>query len=160
MDQYRKRMRHPGFNYRSDGFYFVTSCIQDRLPLFGALTSSGMQLNEWGKIANQQWLWLEKQYPYVSLVSFVIMPDHTHALIHIQYDKDPASEIKKHSILELIGAYKTTSSKLIHLAGCKAFKWQRSHYLTVVFKQEQIDNIIRYIKDNPAKGYASRKNYR
>lgn len=108
-------------------------------------------------IAHQQWLWLEKQYPYVTLVAFVIMPDHSHALINILHDKNPESTGKKHSILELIGAYKTTSSKLIHLAGCSIFKWQRSYYRTLIYKQEQIDNIIKYINNNPAKWYASKK---
>lgn len=108
-------------------------------------------------IAHQQWLWLEKQYPYVTLVAFVIMPDHTHALINILHDKNPESTVKKHSILELISAYKTTSSKLIHLAGCSIFKWQRSYYRTLKYKQEQIDNIIKYINNNPAKWYASKK---
>jgi|GEM_PF-4151105 len=54
-----------------------------------------MQLNANGQIAHQQWLWLEKQYPYVTVVAFVIMPDHTRALIHIPYDKTllPPSKI-------------------------------------------------------------------
>ena len=42
-----------------------------------------MILNEWGKIAESQWLWLAKQYPYVVLHEFIIMPNHIHGILEI-----------------------------------------------------------------------------
>lgn len=66
--------------------------------------------------------------------------------------QNPSPTIKNHFVSQLIGAYKTPSSKWIHLAGCALFKWQRSHYFKVIFKQEQIDNITRYINKTQLNG--------
>lgn len=40
-------------------------------------------LNEYGKIAEKQWHWLGKQYPYIKLHEFVVMPNHIHGIIEI-----------------------------------------------------------------------------
>jgi REP element-mobilizing transposase RayT len=45
-----------------------------------------MQLSCNGYIAIEQWYWLGRQYPYIDLIAFVIMPDHIHGIIHINAD--------------------------------------------------------------------------
>lgn len=42
-----------------------------------------MKLSGNGNIALEQWHWLGRQYQYIDLLSFVIMPDHVHGIIHI-----------------------------------------------------------------------------
>ncbi len=83
-----------------------------------------MFLNDYGTIAEQQWQWLEKQYPYVVLHSFVVMPNHRHGIIEIvvvvvgtgrDLSLQQQQQIKIKSLSELMGAYKTTTSKKIHL---------------------------------------------
>jgi hypothetical protein len=34
----------------------------------------------------EQWRWLGNQYPYIDLISFIIMPDHVHGIIYIDTD--------------------------------------------------------------------------
>src|SRR5665213_2005969 len=41
-----------------------------------SLREPQMILNEYGKIAEQQWYWLAEQYPYVVLHEFTVMPNH------------------------------------------------------------------------------------
>jgi len=128
-----------------------------------------MHLNGYGKIANQQWLWLEEQYPYVILHSFIIMPNHMHAIIEIDkhYNTETkqiivgtgrdlslvvqAEPIKIKSISELMGAYKTTTSKQIHLAGLSEFKWQRSFHDHIIRDAKAFQTITHYIENNPCK---------
>lgn len=76
-----------------------------------------MNLNGYGQIAKNQMHWLEEQYPYVVIHCFVIMPNHVHAILEIDKSLVSDEEIKIKSVSELIGAYKTTSSKQIHLKG-------------------------------------------
>lgn len=45
-----------------------------------------MKLSQNGIIALEQWLWLGTQYPYIDLISFVIMPNHVHGIIYIVAD--------------------------------------------------------------------------
>jgi REP element-mobilizing transposase RayT len=49
----------------------------------GTIKNGVMILNEYGKIAEKQWFWLGKQYPYVILHNFVVMPNHIYGLIEI-----------------------------------------------------------------------------
>jgi len=74
-----------------------------------------MVLNEFGKIAECQWYWLADQYPYVVLHAFVVMPNHIHGIIEIDHSRY-SGKIK--SLPELMGSYKTTVSKQIHLLEC------------------------------------------
>jgi REP element-mobilizing transposase RayT len=53
------------------------------------------------------------------------------------------------SVSSLIGAYKTTSSKLIHLAGNEDFIWQRSFHDHMVTNNRNYKNVFNYITENP-----------
>ncbi len=70
------------------------------------------------------WLWLADQYPYVVLHEFIVMPNHVHGIIEIVRATRgwTAQPIKIKSLSELMGAYKTTTSKKIHLLGYQEFE--------------------------------------
>ena len=72
-----------GFDYSQDGCYFVTSNCKDNIHYFGKVINGEMILNEFGEIVKQQILWLEKQYPYVKIHNWVVMPNHVHILLEI-----------------------------------------------------------------------------
>jgi putative transposase len=109
-----------------------------------------MVLNDYGKIAGQQWRWLGEQYPYIVLHEFVVMPNHIHGIIEINRSLITSSDsIRIKSLSELMGAYKTTVSKQIHLAGFIEFKWQRSFYEHIIRDEESFETISDYILNNP-----------
>ena len=58
---------------------------------------------------------------------------------------------KTKSLPELIGAFKTTSSKLIHKTGLKYFQWQKSFYDHIIRDEFSLFKIQRYIRNNPVK---------
>lgn len=105
------------------------------------LSDAKMNLNEYGKIVDEQIIWLQEQYQYAEIHNYVIMPNHVHMIIEIDRNKllagteGPArelyvrdKEIKVKSLSSLIGAFKTTSSKKIHQFGFADFAWQRSFH--------------------------------
>jgi putative transposase len=162
----RKSIRLQGYNYSSDNLYFVTSCVHDRLCCFGEIVRTGrdpslpdgagvksiaqMHLTQYGEIAVKQWNWLSVQYRYVRLHSFVIMPNHIHGIIEINHSRIVTSgSIKIKPLSELMGAYKTTVSKHIHLAGLVKFKWQRSFYEHIIHDEKSLETINEYIINNP-----------
>ncbi|MEJ7685243.1 MAG: hypothetical protein WKG06_46845 [Segetibacter sp.] len=137
MHPIRKPNRLQGYDYSRNALYFVTSCVQNRICCFGEIRNNEMFLNDYGKIAEQQWQWLEKQYPHVVLHSFIVMPNHIHGIIEIvvvgtgrdlSLQQQPQQETTIKSLSDLMGAYKTTTSKKIHLSGLPDFKWQRSFH--------------------------------
>ncbi|MGA9638385.1 transposase, partial [Flavobacterium sp.] len=107
--------------------------------------------NEFGEIAHRQFEWLENQYEYVILHSFIIMPNHAHAIIEIDSNtiKDPDIKIK--SLSELIGAYKTTSSKFIRRSGLVDFAWHRSFHDHIIRNENSYHRIDDYIITNAAR---------
>jgi REP element-mobilizing transposase RayT len=113
-----------------------------------------MNLNEYGQIAKNQMHWLEEQYPYVVIHCFVIMPNHVHAILEIDKSLVPYKEIKIKSVSELIGAYKTTSSKHIRLKGLLSFAWQRSFHDHIIRNAISYERIFNYIESNPLRWHA------
>jgi len=79
-------MRLAGFDYSSSRKYFVTICVKGHNHAFGMVENKTMHLSTNGIIAREQWYWLGNQYPYINLISFVIMPDHIHGIIFIDAD--------------------------------------------------------------------------
>ena len=121
---------------------------------------SEMILNEYGIIANNQLKWLEIQYPYIELHAYIVMPNHIHAVIEIDslkvnpinknnMDQLDAENIKIKPLSQIMGAYKTTSSKLIHLAGKEEFAWHRSFHDHIIRDEKSYQNIVNYIENNP-----------
>ena len=79
----RRSIRLKGYDYAGDGAYFVTICTQGRERVFGAVVKGEMRLNGRGREVARCWTWLAEQYPYVYLDEWIVMPDHTHAIIVI-----------------------------------------------------------------------------
>ncbi|MFH1956376.1 MAG: transposase [Patescibacteria group bacterium] len=149
----RKLNRLFGFDY-IDGCYFVTICVKDRKEFFGEIKNKEMILNKCGMLVKQQWLWLKKNFYYVELYEFIIMPNHIHCLISIDRSKssDDVQEKINKKILPLsniVGAFKTTSSKLIHKNGFLNFNWQRSFFDRIIRNEKEMENIQNYILNNP-----------
>jgi len=157
----RKLNRLKEFDYASDNTYFITICVQNRITCLGDIVENRMILNKFGLIIQKQWLWLFDQYKYLLCSEFQIMPNHFHAILSI--DKycllntadgtvatvpyDPDFKIK--SLSQIIGAFKTTSSKIIHNDGFLEFKWQKSYYDHIIRNQNDFERIRDYIINNP-----------
>jgi len=58
-----------------------------------------------------------------------------------------ADKIK--SLEELIGAFKTTSSKLIHQVGFVDFSWERSFHQSLINNKTEFITVTNYILNNP-----------
>lgn len=165
----RKPNRLQGYDYSQDNLYFVTSCVQDRICCLGEIKNKQMQLNQYGQIAQQQWHWLGQQYAYIVLHAFVVMPNHIHGIIEInrgvvrtddtvrtdtvQTGRDLSLQLQQQkikSLSQLMGAYKTTTSKQIHLLDYNAFAWQRSFHDHIIRDEQSYEKISAYIHNNPA----------
>lgn len=109
-----------------------------------------MQLNNYGKIVLKRLQWLAERYKYVVIHGHIVMPNHVHAIIEIDSLLIPDVGIKIKSLSELIGAFKSTSSKLIHDQGLLDFKWKRSFHDNIVRDGKAFKSISNYIINNPS----------
>ena len=170
----RKSNRWEKFDYTNDRYYFVTICVKNREMVFGNVVDKKMVLNEYGLIIKQQLWWLENNFVYIKLNEFVIMPNHTHVIIEIDkyngnhgvkiipvgtgLDLSLQTQIKILPLSNIVGAFKTTSSKLIHQKGLTEFHWQRSFYDRVIRNEKELINIQNYILSNPLNWEKDRNN--
>ena len=159
MHQKRKRNRLKEYDYSNAGYYFVTICVNDRNDYFGKIVNAGCVLNELGKLVKHILENIPVLYPNVELDYYVIMPNHIHIIIIIDRSEnvsvvtsrdlslDKKRKIK--SLSEIIGAFKTMSSRELHKKGLIEFKWQRSFYDRVIRNEKELFFIRQYIKQNP-----------
>ena len=155
-----KSNRLQNYDYTQAGYYFVTICTQNRVSMFGDIVNERMRLNDVGRMVAESWQWLSKQYDYVELDAWVIMPNHLHGIVIIN-DKcrrgsrtaPTWNRVKPKSLGSLIGAFKTTSTKHVNIyRGTPGAKlWQRSFYDHIIRDEESLDNIRVYIRNNPLK---------
>ena len=140
-----------GYDYAQDNLYFVTSCVKNMECIFGEVVNKEMVLNDYGEIVKKQWFWLAEQYAYIELHAFVVMPNHIHGIIEIKRKNAISESQKIKSLSQLMGAFKTTSSKQIHLLGNLNFVWHRSFHDHIIRNDEAYEKISNYIVNNPMK---------
>jgi len=130
----------------------VTICTHNKVRWFGSVKHGEMMLNKVGELVKQQWLWLKEHYSYIDFDEWVIMPNHLHGIIIVDPCRDRSRPVptKIKPISGVIGAFKTTSSKLIHNRNIIEFHWQRSFYDHIIRNEKTLDNIRNYIRNNPS----------
>jgi len=150
---FRKQLRLKDFDYSSYNSYFITICTHNRKNYFGSIANGEMILNNPGRIIQDKWLWLESKYQYVQLDEYIVMPNHFHGILSIiePVNGHDRSLQKIKSVSSLIGAFKTITSKEIHLKFDKEFKWQKSFYDRIIRSDKEFENIQSYIYYNPLK---------
>lgn len=82
----RQSLRLKDYDYSQPGGYFVTICTLGKKCIFGEIISGRLSPNEFGRIVQESWLWLERKYPYVELDEWILMPNHLHGIILLHED--------------------------------------------------------------------------
>ena len=80
---HRRSIRLQGYDYSSNGMYYITICVKDRMHEFGHVEQGEMKLNDLGNIAHSYIEEIPLHYKKVTLGEFVVMPDHVHLILVI-----------------------------------------------------------------------------
>jgi putative transposase len=80
---HRRSIRLPWYDYSQDGWYYITLCAFGNKCLLGKFIDGRIQLYQYGRIVEDCWTWLAKQYNYFHLDQYVVMPNHLHGIIVI-----------------------------------------------------------------------------
>jgi len=83
LPHHRRSIRLPGYDYSSDGSYFVTICTHEREHLFGEIINGMMQCSAAGEIVHDFCSTLHRRHPEIEITYAVVMPNHFHAIIDI-----------------------------------------------------------------------------
>jgi len=79
----RKSIRLRGYDYSSDGRYFITVDSWHKRKIFGMIVGGKMVLNQYGKILEEEILNTHIIRHGVNIPVFQIMPDHFHMILEI-----------------------------------------------------------------------------
>ncbi len=90
---HRRSLRLKGYDYSRAGKYFITICCQDHKFRFGIIQNHTMVLNQFGRIAQNEWYKLPDRFYNLQLGAFQVMPNHIYAIIvlHDHTENDTAA---------------------------------------------------------------------
>ena len=140
----RNSNRLPSYDYRSSGAYFITICTEKRQQVLEIpLIRTTLQ---------DRWDQLPQRFPGVRLDSFVIMPDHVHAILWLDGSVKDAPTLG--SVVGALKAWVTISWRNYHREAhipCLSHLWQRDYYEHVIRNEEDLNLTREYILTNPLK---------
>lgn len=167
---HRRSIRLKDYDYAEAGAYFITLCTHNRQPFFGEIVGAGlapaqMELNEYGRIALEQWLQIPTRFDHIELDAFVVMPNHIHGILLINESAvyqngepqcgQPQGLPLRVALGNIVGAYKS----LVANECLKIFKtknelmgklWQRNYWEHIIRDEQDLSNAYDYILNNPA----------
>jgi REP element-mobilizing transposase RayT len=137
-----------------------------------------MLVNEWGRLAKNEWWRLGQRFEQVCIDESNIMPNHIHGILCIvgagqEYPMLPgesplAPPLRKNTSFELapgslgaiIGAFKSTTARLIN--GLRrppgAPVWQRNYYEHILRDEIELRKVQIYLIQNPLKWEMDQEN--
>ena len=158
----RKSIRLKNYDYSSNGYYFVTICVQNREKLFGEIVGATLcgRPNNPDKIITKWLLELENKFNDIKIDEYIIMPNHIHFII--KRTGDHTGSMGDHTgsplLRDIIGWFKTMTTNE-YIAGVKSGKfipfkgrlWQRNYYEHIIRNYDDYISIAEYIQNNPLK---------
>jgi putative transposase len=156
---HRKSIRLKGYDYSSEGAYFITICINNREHFLGNINNFNIELSEAGKMVNSWWLKITDKFPEIFLDSFVIMPDHIHGIIFINHNNVVGADpCVSPNVGKIVQWFKTMTTNVyirnVKQNGWQPFNkklWQRNYYEHIIRSEKSLDAIREYIINNPKK---------
>jgi REP element-mobilizing transposase RayT len=159
---HRRSIRLKDYDYSQSGAYFITICTHNRECLFGEIVNVGMILNEFGKIAWEEWDNNAKIRKNLVQDEYVVMPNHVHGILFILDENDIGatrrvapterlSGLASGSIGAIIGQFKSIVTKRVNsIRGTPGLDiWQRNYHEHVIRDEDELLEIREYIANNP-----------
>ena len=178
---HRRSIRLKGYDYSRSGLYFITLCVVDRICVFGNIVDGKMQLNDIGRLVEEEWLnTINIRKGDVRLHNYIVMPNHFHAIIEIcecmdecdssqilntdnvgeyamgECEKDECEKGECDSPLRMKSPSKTVGAIVRGFKGAVSRQlgysvWQRNYYEHIIRTGESYRQISDYIVNNPTK---------
>lgn len=164
----KRQYRLKGFDYRNEGWYFVTICTKDRQHFFGKVVRKRMYLSGIGQICHDYWLDIPNHFEHIELGEMVVMPDHVHGVLGLFYphvgvgtldsnvptietNGPTMSQIspKSGSLSHIIRTYKAACTHMIRQITNLPFAWQSRFHDRIIRNEDELQRIENYIRMNP-----------
>jgi len=164
----RKHPRLKGYDYSTNGAYFITLCVKDKHEKLGRIVGRDVliappdiRLSEYGECADKHINKINQMCAGFSVDKYVIMPNHIHMIIIKTHDElnvcDSGATINNSgamrtsrptskSIPSVMRSFKTMVTKEIGFS-----LWQDSYHDHIIRDEAEYRRIWQYIDENPAR---------
>lgn len=143
------------------GYYFITICTKRWISYFGIIANQQIVLSPIGKIAESELLRIPRIQPCIELNSWVIMPNHIHAIFHLLAptpvgsagDAVPPGIIKSGTVpCNIKMAVREFKSSVRRWASFYGFSlaWQSGFHMRIISDSKGLMPVKWYIRKNPA----------
>ena len=155
------------------GVYFVTVCTYGKIHYFGKIDNGIMQLSPLGNEAANQLLSIGSHHKGLDIMNFVVMPNHIHAIIAIDYNiqggiiespllaytlsslgdasatprRGPTLGGRCSLLANAVGGVKAGVKRWSNKAGVD-FRWQSGFHDRIIRNQKEYDLVYKYIEEN------------
>jgi len=169
---HRRSIRLKGYDYSSEGAYFITICTFQRQCLFGQIVEGDMQLNEFGQIAAECWQAIPEHFPHIELDEYIVMPNHVHGILVVKDTRRGIAvqcpypglgdtqqttytsvfgKMSSGSIPTVVRSYKSATTKYINIRreAVGTPVWQRNYYDHIIQNERSLQHIRHYVTNNP-----------
>lgn len=138
----------------------MTICTHQKQCLLGEVVDGMMQLNSAGLLIQAFWNDLPKHFQFLELDAFIIMPNHLHGILVIDRATSDENDFpsrnnwqgtKSGSLAAVLQNFKSVSTRKINKLQKSPGTplWQKNYYEHIVRDARSLDNIRRYIVENP-----------
>ncbi len=156
----RKILRLSDYDYSQAGYYFITLCTKNKKNIFGEIVGVDdpvhppvIQPNQLGNIVFDCWKQINEVYDYIKTDAFCLMPNHIHGIIVIEEVIDDTNASGRQGRLPLpkvIQGFKSVTTRMCFPFGHRTI-WQRNYYEHVIRNELELQEIRKYIVNNPLK---------
>ena len=142
----RKPMRMKEYDYAQAGAYHVTICTKDHACVLSRIVGEGLcvlpevSLTSIGRCVEESIRFLSAEWDAITVEGYVIMPNHVHLLIRIDRTGGRGGP-PLHEVIRRLKSYTT------YRYGRTL--WQRSYYDHIIRGQQDYDETLQYIQNNP-----------
>jgi putative transposase len=146
-----------GWNYSSDGYYFLTICTYRFECIMGEIVDDKMLLSNQGLIAKEELLHSFEIRNELSCIIYVIMPNHIHMIVRLKntdpnnHGKSEESGLQPKSISSFTGGFKSSvTARINNLRNAKGAKvWHPRFHDHLIRNNHDFQMIYKYILNNP-----------
>lgn len=145
----RKPLRLPGYDYSEPGMYFVTICTRNMECRFGEIVEGQMLMNRAGIMVENDWHANANRYGGIVMDSFIVMPNHVHAIIFLE--TTPDADVLTHFLSRVVQTFKSITTvnygRGVRSGVFPAFDrtlWQRGFHEHIIRNDRSLEAIRAY----------------
>ncbi len=156
----RKKLRLQGYDYSSEGCYFITILVKDKKPILSTIVRDDalivpkkVVLKPCGEVVNKYINNINMVYNDITVENYIIMPNHIHMLISI--DRFNSGTMRASSLTKIETVIRSLKKMVTRELGFSI--WHRSYHDEIIRNEKQFQNAWNYIEYNALKEYGTKE---